>query len=453
MKFSFTESISRYLATKDYWLLYLLVRNPWFRWASVFCCLVVILTIASVLNVWQSTPEGVTPRIRISFVDWIQSQSFSRAARHYVGTGDRANAVIRWRMAIGHDPGSRLLNRSYLRTLIQLDHNRDHWSDGFRTANWLLKISPSDRSDLELATQALEHYRMDAPIVRIIDSRTDASSPKLRACMIRALFRQGANQRFDEIWKQASPTIQNEPTIRLFRAAHDLVHGEPSTHVEAKHLLEQAGLSEGQRTLVARLNLHVRYHTKNLEGYGEALDILESEFASAPIDHTRYWKLLHASGREELARQRALRHNLRPQTHAQVMELADGYAHVGLPELAIRLFENQRPIFGFHARDWLTQTDLLFEQGRWNELWKAAITIRRTATVTEAYVAYSYFLQGLADHHREREKDAKESFDKIPHHSLEKSDIGLYIGSNLSRLGYQALALEVTSPNRSVKKV
>jgi predicted Zn-dependent protease len=165
-------------------------------------------------------------------------------------------------------------------------------------------------------------------------------------------------------------------------------------------------------------------------------------------DHLLYRDLLRKSGQLELARAQAKEFILPPQTGFHVVQIADAYTSLDLPELAISYLKNFSGEYGFQAQSQYTQASLLIAEERWSDLHRFALEIRNSEKTSAPFRAFSYYLEGLSAIRRDRTEDAKVAFHQIRDYSIKGSNLGLYIGSNLWDLGFHDDAYAVLSPVR-----
>ena len=175
---------------------------------------------------------------------------------------------------------------------------------------------------------------------------------------------------------------------------------------------------------------------------------LVEEFDDSISNHLLYWDLLKKSGKIDLARSHATEFILPPQTGFHVVEIADAYTSLGLPELALRYLKNYGGEFGFEAQSQFAQASLLIVEERWRELHRFALEIRAAESPSAAFMAFSYFIEGLAAIRQGRQRDAGVAFQNIRGYSMEESNLGLHVGSNLWDLGFPKEAYAALSPER-----
>jgi predicted Zn-dependent protease len=85
---------------------------------------------------------------------------------------------------------------------------------------------------------------------------------------------------------------------------------------------------------------------------------------------------------------------------------------------------------------------LIYEE-RWDELTVFAIRLRISEPSRKSLVAYGFFLEGMAEMHRQRPSGAQKAFRNLSRYSLVESRLGLFIASNLMEWGFVIEARDV----------
>ena len=437
-----------YFYARDSRLLFVLFTSRWFRYSFALCLSIAIGVPIAVTKFIPATKPRFRPEIHFSLLDWTQAEALARTARKAVELAEPALAFSSWRMAIGNNPGKADFNRDYLKALVRMDKKRDHWKDAIQTSFWLLHLSNTNQSDLELAAKTFETYRLDQLVIQSIDAYSGKQSVELAQSYLRALFRTGRDDAFRDHWSAAPTGVSNDPTMKLYQVAFNASQGTASQVSQARTILEQAGTDPQFQLISKQLQLQICHRQGDLRTFETILKTLTENFDDSISDHLLYWDLLKKSGRVELARSRAKEFILPPQTGFHVVKIADAYTSLDLPELAISYLKNFSGEYGFQAQSQYTQASLLIAEERWPDVHRFALEIRNSERTSAPFLAFSYYLEGLSAIRRGRTQDAKVAFQQIRNYSMEGSNLGLYVGSNLWDLGYLEEAYAVLSPER-----
>ena len=429
-------------------LVRLLFKERWFRAATFLVMAITVGVPLIALKTFPVTPQGVTPEVKISALDWLQSRALAYRAMNLSPESGLHHHVESWRMAIGNNPGSLGHNRAYLAILRKLDVRRKYWSDAVRTGAWLLKLSPTNLADLELTCLVFEHYNLDDLIVEAVESSPWDRSAVLNQVYLRALFETGNTETFLDVWKASSKEARQDLRVKLYRSALSLAHTPDDQGIGEQELLDQAIASQETEELGHRLQLFVSHSRQDLEAFQKSFRILVENFQDSIFDHLAYWKLLWNTGHKELARAKAVSLVFVPKSQRQVVEVANAYSLMDLEELAFECLQHYAGYFGFSSARVYSEAMILIRTEQWKRLRRLAIGIRSERGVANAFMSFSYYLEGKASFELNRLHDANLALQRVSDFSLLESKLGLYVGSNLMSLGYPNEAIDALWPER-----
>lgn len=426
--------------------LVLLLRDRWFG-LGLACCLLILFGVPLFMaKIVRVTPVGVNPEIRISGLDWLQASAFARRAQSFPPEVELPQQLQCWRSAVGNNPGNAGYNRSYLELLIRVDRQRAHMRDAVKTGLWLLTITRTNRADLELATSALDHYRLHVLAARAIEDFPGTKSLALHTTYLRSLFYNREIEKFLAVWESVDQSAQQEPTLSLIRLAIEEAVNPAGPQGRAQVEIDQAKNNVELKLLGHRLQLFVSHYLQEIDSFRKSFEFLVEEFRDEVSDHLLYWDLLWKTGKGELAQAEAKSQVVRPKTQAEVVRIANAYSQLGLREMALRLLSQYPSLVGFSGFRWHAEAKILVDTQRWKELRILAARIRSEPGVTDAFMALSYFLEGRATLELKHRLAAKTAFEKISRYSLEESDLELHVGSNLMKFGYPDEAMKAIWP-------
>lgn len=448
MKKSFRQTIRTSYFLQNHPLLFLLLSSKWFCYCFLLVAAIAIGTPLSTLKIIQtSSPESV-PIIKISALDWLQAESLARTARVARSNENLDLAFHAWRSAIGNHPTKARFNREYLETLIHLDAKKRYWKDALQTSHWLLHITQTNRADLELTSQALEFYHLDRINLELIRSYSGKRTLKIEQSQLRSLFRTGRNEMFLQKWSKAPKPVTRDASVQLFKLACDASQvpaGDPNPALE---LLEKQALTSIREEEARRLKLFVFHRQLDLPNFKRIFDELTEHFQARIPDHLLYWDLLQRSGKNQTAVSLAQEFILPPQTGYHVMEIADAYTKLGLNREAFNYLKNYAGLFGSQEQQRFAQSQLLIHEEDWAGLKRFALDLRNSPGMSNPFMAYSHYLEGLASYHQGRQWEADPSFQRINTFPIKGSQLALLVGANLWDLGYGKEAFEILSPER-----
>ena len=175
----------------------ILLLDRRFRVALGLCLFASAAALALLPKVFRVSPEGVEPALRISAWDWMQSRALARGARDAERHGDWEAAITGWRLAVANDPGF----VAGLRELVDLETRRwngptppnDLW--GVEHADWLLRLTETNRVDLDAAVTLSGSIPLDVWTLRLLESREKRNTVQEFA-WLKAKLRMGDDQGF-----------------------------------------------------------------------------------------------------------------------------------------------------------------------------------------------------------------------------------------------------------------
>ena len=98
----------------------------WFPWALGACFAILVGVPLAGAKIVPATPDHLQPRVKISFLDWIESKAHTSKAEQIFNGKEKGDLVHTLKMAIRGNPGNLSLNRELLETLISKDRRREH---------------------------------------------------------------------------------------------------------------------------------------------------------------------------------------------------------------------------------------------------------------------------------------------------------------------------------------
>jgi hypothetical protein len=274
-----------YFYARDSRLLFVLFTSRWFRYSFSLCLAIAIGAPIAVTKFIPATKPGFRPEIHFSLLDWIQAEALARTARKAVESEQPALAFNSWRMAIGNNPGRADFNRNYLESLVKMDKKRDYWKDAIQTSFWLLHLSNTNQSDLELATRTFETYSLDQLVIQSIDAYSGEQSAELAQNYLRALFRTGQDDAFRDSWNAAPKGVSEDPTMKLYHVAFNAAQGNTSQVIQARTTLEQAGQDPQLQLISKQLQLQICHRQGDLRSFQTILRTLTENFDDSISDH------------------------------------------------------------------------------------------------------------------------------------------------------------------------
>ncbi len=424
------------------------VRKGWSTWSILFCLAILIGTPLSGVKVLPVSPSHIQPALKISLLDWIEAQRLSSSAQHIEEGKTKGDLLHTWKMAINANPGNTEYQKNYLEALVREDRHRESWQDAIDTTESFLLLAQTNISALELACQVYEHYQLDEPLLEILESHQGTRSPRIESHHLLALFSMDRVLDFQTLLDQSSPAIRQDPIFNLHQTALLDTCDTKDSSDQAYKKLDEALANEKITETALRLQLYVSHKNGNLEDFERSFTLLTHRFEDKTGDHLRYWDLLKRSSKIDEARKAAKAFARIPRSAKEVISVADGFTNLGLRQLAFQYLDHYIDEFGTGEKGRHAQSKIFIAEKDWPKLERLALTIRANDSVSSAFLAYSYFLEGIALYHSGRPEEAGKAFEQISKHSMRESDLALYVGSQLGEYGFPGIANDILAPER-----
>lgn len=433
-------------------LLRMLILNFWFRLVVILFVLTVVGLVVSVPKLWQTSPPGARPVIKVSLVDLVQARILGRSARKLANAGKGHEAMNAWRAALANSPCDQRLLRSFLEHVLRAKElDRAAAVEASTTGAWLLRLTQTNRVDAGLVARVAGRFELYREVCQLLDPfRTDLS-PEEETVYLQALFRTGRIGEFAARWEQSGQKLAGNPELSLYHTAYLAAWGPPGTLTESRQQLATAADDPRLRTLALQLQLLVCRKLLDVDGLAAVLEKLESQNQLQLSDRTDYWLVLKSAGRLEEAKQLADSYAERPRTPFELTRLAETYDALGLTDRAKALLKRYAPELAdadttWAWNIWSNYAALLIKERDWPELLSMALTVRTLPRVGRSLAGFSYFMEGRALHSQNKHEQAVAAFRNAARLGFPEASFGLAAGIDLLRFGLPDVAYETLKP-------
>ncbi|HNQ89408.1 MAG TPA: hypothetical protein PKM73_12395 [Verrucomicrobiota bacterium] len=430
-------------------LLRLLIVQPAFRAVFLIALAGVIGMLIALPKFWTVSPPGFRPVVRISLVDLVQARALKASGYRLAAAGREDEAAMAWQGAAANNPADAEVHREALNQLVRNDRlSRKYISEAISQTGWLLRLGGTNSADLELATRVYDKYGLASDLYRLLQPVRDTLSPEQEVPYMKAAFQSQEIEEFTRFWLRREEHGAADPELALYHAAYLAGWGPIERAREGRRRLVEVPLDSPHGLLARRLLLAVSVKLMDPVEYVRVLEELEAAGADRLSDRLGYWRLLGSVGRKEEARQLAQGFVLPPRWPWEVTDLAETLISLGMRDHALATVRRYLPEYGQHGGPWamamwLTQGDLLIEDGRWSELLDVATQLRFNEWLAGEMGGYIRYIEGRAHLGLGHTELAAVAFERVRDGEFPMPEVAHLVAGELRKLGHLAVARDV----------
>jgi tetratricopeptide (TPR) repeat protein len=436
----FQEKLSE--KVKGNFLLHLLINDIKFLIAFIALTPIAIGGVLLIPKIWEITPDHISPKIKVSGLDFIQSWALARTARQHENQGDFDAALYSWEAAISNHPTKTKHLRAAIASYLKLEHpTAKQISRNLNYSTWLLRLNQTNFNDLELVVETLDRSRLDQLQYSLLMPLEPELTESMRAAYSRSLFNLLKYQEFNEQWQKLSEPIRRSPANVLYGTAYTALRSSSQEAEESKLKLEKSLTDSGSSLLAKQLLLLVYFHRKDDTKYENILGKLILSKQARYSHHLGYWTLLTQLDKTDQALKLASDHSEKPIIVEDLINHVTLLRGLGAPEMAHELIQNNIESFPRATSLYSAYADLLIDLLDWDRLREIAITLRKLNTDDNA-TSLSYYLEGTADAKQIRNNAAEKAFKKFSTSASENGIVSkVSIAKELFQFGFPNHAL------------
>lgn len=425
-------------------VLSVLKDDPKFRWAIGILFFGVLLMGIILPKIWITSPKDFNPVIRVSGLDLLQVKALSRSARSLESKGRMQEAVQAWSSAVANNPADPSSIRGFINLILRLEQPEVRWVNiAAGQAYWLLRLSGTNASDVELAGQIYVKggYYEDAWV--LLSDTNRVLSTKSARSLAAVAFETQRMDAFASIWNRNRAEFEKDPEIALYHAAWGSVWGPAVQTASSLQFLEKAIQSKDFKVLALRLKLLVDVQRQDIESFERAFAILQELRADRVEDHVRSWLLYESVGQRTKAQSKAATYAVALRSGSEAEAVISAWLRLGMHDLAVEFAKAQLSTFQTSPMLWVNVAHLLISGQHWDELRVLAVNLRNIPYLVRYFSGYVDYLEGVAEtglDHRER---ASECFHALLKNPPELPAFGLDAALFLRRSGYPELSQQL----------
>lgn len=420
------------------------VYDFWFRIAAVGFVVLLVLLGLLLPSIWLVSPPGFLPVVRVSGLDKLQAWQLGRTALAHAAESRFEDSMHAWRGAILNMPCDPALHRGSLTTLIHQDHpSREFLGLGIQNSSWLLRLTRTNRAELELVSEFYEKYELHGWNIRTLGQDGVELTASMAKRLMKAYFLTGDMTQFGVQWQQRKGEMEGDPSLQVYLAAWRLGWGLPSEATEARDAMKRFQNEPTQRLLAHRLSLQAAYAHADLSGYESSLTVLKELHADRIKDHVNLWRLLAHSQRREEAVGEARAFVTPASTPSEAQDLASAFNQLGMQDIALALLEKTTREYPWSGELWALWADILISQKRWDDLRTLALNLRVDPASRDVIGGFAYYLEGLAHWHTQHPERANVSFAKASSGPFDTPLRAYMAAVGMNRLGQSVPAADL----------
>ena len=226
---------NRYPRVTDYY--HLFVSDRWLI-PGLFCAFLMVSTCAvATLKLWRTTPDGFKPVIKVSMIDRIQGWSLYRSAGQSVAKQDFYLANIAYRLAAANDPGNPDYFRKYLEVMQHEQSSSTLGAECFRYGSWLLRLTQTNQTDLDLFVSTMEHCRQYSDISRLLETKIETRTSVQYSAYMRGLFHLRSYHAFRDLWPKTAEPLASDPLLAIYAQAVTVILDKQTADIAALQAL------------------------------------------------------------------------------------------------------------------------------------------------------------------------------------------------------------------------
>lgn len=451
-------------------LLQMIVNDRWVRLAVLGFVGILVTFVVGLLPIIPSTPEGIQPRVKIKFLDLLQSKALARTARIQTAAHEWESSFFSWRLAIANDPGNIDLSREYLKALFTapMNHETRFWIDKiYPSMAWLLTLSENNEEDILLCAKILERYSKLEEAKFIIQSSKNQSRPEFLVYKIKSHYFQDDFDRFQKDWANLfkSPVATKledsaqSPTgldpelideIKLYQLAWLALRQQDSDSyqelIQASTTVEpESDVYRPEFKYIDSANRLLCWTSALLgdtEQFDKALNRLTEMGNVSPVEYSYEWILIAKSDQSAaLEKAKTFLESVEIRDFTTAMKLNRALTLLKFEKLQSSFLDNCLSTFSrFNPKIWIITADHLIAYEKWPQLKSLASELELDPIMGAKLRAIALFYKGLADYRRGSQSTAPELFQNASETPFPNVEIACYVASGMSSLGFNEIA-------------
>ena len=423
-------------------------NDTWILPIIAFAAIGLVALALSFIRLWTVTPDWVTPKVKISLIDYAQSWALERSAAKSELENNTFQALAAWRKATANNPGK---HQSILGVMRNLRINSPSIESG-RLApvygNWFMQITQTNLESIVLYAELLEKNHQFSKALRLLSQTRDSSqwssrqASSLSSIQLRCYFATDKFKAFMANWEQLPQDHKTNPSLELQAlAAAALLDRSPKKIDQFQSTFEsQVSRPQSREAEIQTLRTALRVFAGNGQSGRTKgiLNKLKTSGSATLADHAKHWNaLILSESQDEIIE--LSKNAPDPITEEETLGLIRLFQRANLSELA----EQQTLAFldspWASPLLWMERGDQLIRAERWSELKQAGLSLQRK-TAAQPLLAIANYWEGFAEDRLENQRAAIACFLKIAEYNAIPSVIAGRLATKVLDIGYSDIA-------------
>ncbi|MCB1126360.1 MAG: hypothetical protein KDM81_07690, partial [Verrucomicrobiae bacterium] len=173
------------------------------------------------VKLWQTSPPGVEPVIKVSVLDLLQSRSLAATARRDAAAGEIDKSLHAWGGALANNLANAELWRELLEQLAaDTSVTNDLAAPYLTSVGWFCTLTRTNAADVVLAARVCERHDAFEELAALPLPDSPEAVPELTALRLQGLFRLGRIYEFIPLFERNREQLAEQPGFDLYRLAY-----------------------------------------------------------------------------------------------------------------------------------------------------------------------------------------------------------------------------------------
>jgi hypothetical protein len=426
------------------------------QWCLIGGALMIITLVGGWLTLaklWQTSPEGLNPVVKVSVLDLLQTRSLAATARKAAAAGDLERSLQAWKGALGNNLADDGLWRELLDQLNgDLTFTNNNAVEPYlESLGWFCRLTRTNAQDVLRAARVCARHEHFEQLLTLPWPDSSRETEALEVLRLKALFHVGRMYEFIPLYEQNREELDKNTDFDLYRQAYLAGWGDPADQAAWWEKLESGAKASGQERLGRKLGLIVANQTGDSGKAVRLVRELETAKEDSITDHALLWLTLVGDNRKPEALADMAGRQLLARTATDLNLIATACRRLGLTNQCARLLNTAAPRLGRRqtpesANVWIIWAALASEARDWAALRTIAGVIRKLPGPCDWLDGYADFLEGYGAQQMAEGPLAENRLARAAKADFPVGNLGVATARGLSELGHLDWAENILRP-------